>query len=274
MSDTESLVTTEGIRARKHLGMLIKEARCQYEGDGRALTQGALGKLMDCTQSKIQKIEAGSVRVTPGTVEQLIDLLHVSEADAHRMRTLVEASAASEPWAAERRLVPPYARKYMEQEQIATEILSWHELRIPGPVQSEQYMLRQFQTEGTTDVAPLLRNRKRRKRIFHQPHLQRYECILAEEALHRAASGLGRDIARDQIDHLLAINDLNNPTIADNRTSIRLLPDDADIAYLPGDLSLLHFAKRDSLAYFEHAAGADYVRDVKAIKKVQTAWQS
>ncbi|MGH3910839.1 MAG: DUF5753 domain-containing protein, partial [Pseudonocardiaceae bacterium] len=172
-------------------------------------------------------------------------------------------------------LVPRYARKYMDLEQVATEILSWHEMRIPGPLQSMHFMLRQFNTAGKVDVAPYLRNRERRRKLFHQPELKRYHCILAEEALRRAACGLGPSTARDQIDHLLAINDPNDPReLADARTSVSLLPVDAAIPHLENDFSILRFTDPgNSFVYIEHVAGAQYLDSASAVEKACAAWQ-
>jgi hypothetical protein len=270
------MVTTPGMPARRELAALIKAARREHDIDGRRLSQTALAALMSCTQSKIQKIEAANVKIEPEDVEQIIRHLGVEPATARRMRQLVALNAVGEPWSGERALVPHYARKYVELEQIATEILSWNEMRIPGPLQSMHFMLRQFNTAGKVDVAPYMRNRERRRKLFHQPALRRYHCVLAEEALRRVACGLGRGTARDQIDYLLAINDPTHPgELANARTSISLLPADAAVPYLETDFSILRFADPgNSLVYIEHVAGAQYLDSSSAVEKACAAWQA
>lgn len=269
-------VTTPGMPARRALAALIKAARRERVVEGRRLSQAALAALLGCTQSKIQKIEAADVKIEPEDVERLIKLLGVESATARRMRELVALNAVGEPWSGERALIPHYARKYLELEQSATEILSWHEMRIPGPLQSMHFMLRQFNTAGKVDVAPYMRNRERRRKLLHQPQLQRYHCVLAEEALRRAACGLGRDTARDQIDYLLAVNDPTDPRhLADARTSIFLLPAEAAVPYLDNDFSLLRFADPGhSVVYIEHVAGAQYLDSASAVDKAGAAWQA
>lgn len=268
------IVTTPGMPARRELAALIKMARQECVVDGRRLSQAALAAVMGCTQSKIQKIEAAHVKIEPEDVERVIGHVGVGSVTARRMRQLVALNAVGEPWSGERALVPHYARRYLELEQIATEILSWHEMRIPGPLQSMHFMLRQFNTAGKVDVAPYLRNRERRRKLFHQPALQRYGCVVAEEALRRAACGLGRDAARDQIDYLLAINDPTDPREADARTSICLLPAEAAVPYLENDFSILRFADPGhSLVYIEHVAGAQYLDSTSAVEKAGAAWR-
>jgi hypothetical protein len=234
-----------------------------------------LATLLGCTQGKIQKMEAARVKIERRDVERLIEQLGVDPATADAMRDLTALNAVGEPWSGERALVPDYVRRYLESEQAATEILSWHEMRIPGPLQSTQFMLRQFNTAGQIDVAPYLRNREHRRRLFHQPHLKNYHCVLAEEALRRAVSGFDRHTALDQIQHLLAINDPNDPRhFADARTRVCLLPARAEVPYLPNDFSLLHFADPgNSLVYIEHVAGATYLDTATAVERADAAWR-
>ncbi|MCA1706089.1 MAG: helix-turn-helix transcriptional regulator [Actinobacteria bacterium] len=265
-------MTTSGMGARYELAELIKEARRAFAADGRRLSQEKLGTRLGWSQGKIQKIEAGSVKIEPKDVDKIIDTLAISPAQAQRMRDLVALSAVGEPWSGERALVPPYAHTYMELEQNAAEILSWHEGRIPGPLQSTQFMLKQFETAGKRDVAPYMRNREHRKKLFHQAQLKRYHCVLGEEALRRAASGLGRSIALDQIDYLLEINDPHNPRKhADQRTCVSLLPIEAAVPYLPTDFSILRLPDSETTyVYIEHVGGA---RCLKTDEVVEQAWQ-
>jgi hypothetical protein len=265
-----------GMFARRELAALIKTARLEYVVQGRRLSQAGLAALLGCTQSKVQKIETAHVTIGPKDVEHIIEHLGIQSATADRMRQLVALNAVGEPWWGPRAVVPPYARRYLELEQVATEILSWHELRIPGPLQSAQFMLRQLNTAGKIDVAPYVRNRESRRKLFHQSQLGRYHCVVAEEALHRAAYGLGWTAVCEQIDYLLAINDPTDPRqLADSRTTISLLPIEATISYLENDFSLLRFtAPAHSIVYIEHVAGAQYLHSTSAVDKAGAAWRA
>jgi transcriptional regulator with XRE-family HTH domain len=269
-------MTSSGMSARRELAALIVMARRGRMVDGRRLSQAALAALLGCTQSKVQKIEAAQVRIDSQDVDQIISHLNVEPTTAARMRELAALSAVGEPWSGQRALVPPYVRKYLDLEQVATEILSWHEMRIPGPLQSVHFMLRQFNTVSEIDSIAYVRNREQRRKLFRQPQLQRYHCVLAEEALRRAARGLGQDIVRDQIDYLLAINDPADACqLADARTIISLLPIAAAVPYLENDFSLLHFSNPTySMVYIEHVAGAHYLNSANAVDKAAAAWNT
>ena len=270
------MAISSGVAARRELAALIAAARRARVVDGRRLSQAGLATLLGCTQSKIQKIEAAHVRIDLQDVEQIIEHLDIESTTAVRMRQLAALSTVGEPWSGQRALVPPYVRKYLELEQVATEILSWHEMRIPGPLQSVHFMLQQFNTVGKIDSIAYVRNREQRRKLFQQPQLRRYHCVLAEEAIRRTAHGLGQGTVRDQIDYLLAINDpADAHQLADARTSISLLPVEATIPYLENDFSLLHFSNPTySVVYIEHVAGAHYLDSTSAINKAAAAWHA
>jgi transcriptional regulator with XRE-family HTH domain len=265
-----------GMPARRELAALIAASRRARMVDGRSLSQAGLAAMLGCTQSKIQKIEAAHVRIDSQDVELIIQNLDIEPSTAVRMRQLAALSTVGEPWSGQRALVPPYARKYLELEQIATEILSWHEMRIPGPLQSVHFMLQQFNTIENNDSIAYVRNREQRRKLFQQPQLRRYHCVLAEEAIRRTAHGLGQATVRDQIDYLLAINDPTDAhQLADARTSISLLPAEATIPYLENDFSLLRFSNPiHSMVYIEHVAGAHYLDSVSAVDKAAAAWHA
>lgn len=270
------MVVDSGIAARRELASLIKAARRRYVVGARKVSQTELAALLGCTQSKIQKVEAAHVRIDPEDVEQIIKHLGIEPAAARRMRELAALNAVQRPWSEQRALVPYYFRKYLQLEQIATEILSWHEMRIPGPLQSTDFILRQFNANGKIDVEAYLRNRESRRKLFQQAQLRRYHCILAEEVVRRVTCTLGPATARDQIDYLLAVNDPTDPRqLADARTTISLLPVDAAVPHLENDFSVLHFANPAlSIVYIEHVAGAQYLNSPSAIDRAAVAWRA
>lgn len=267
---------TDGKRARRELGALIVKARKAVPtGSTRTMTQQDLADAVGCSQGMIQKIERGRVSVKSTTMELLIEALGVETEPAARMRRLARVTGNTVPWSGERSLVPEFARDYFDGEMDALEILSYHELRIPGALQSEHYMLSEFGAAGRTDVQPYVRNREIRKEIFRRSDLMRYCCVLAEEALHRSAGTFGADVVCDEIDHLLAVNDPHHrPDLGDERTSVLLLPLAAPFPDPPGDFSVLLFANpADSYVYYENHGRADYDNKPQNVEKVVENWR-
>ncbi|HEX3592435.1 MAG TPA: Scr1 family TA system antitoxin-like transcriptional regulator [Pseudonocardiaceae bacterium] len=264
----------DGGRERRELAALIRQARLAARTEsGRRMTQQELGGLIGYSQGNVNKIESGQVKIEPETVERIVRGLDIAPDTALRMRNLARWNAVGIPFSRQRARVPEYARKYIDHEPDAVEILSWHELRLPGPLQSEHFMLRQFAATGSVDVAPLIRSRRSRRDLFRQRGLRRYACVIAEEALHRAERAFGSGVVCDEIDYLLAINDPHDARVADERTSIRLLPTTVGMPHLYGDFSILRLPDpKDSFVYVEHVAGAHYVKATRHLTKAAQAW--
>ena len=264
---------TEGSRERRELADLIKKARLAVRTDGgRHMTQRELGDLIGYSQGNINKIESAAVPIEPDTVEKIITYTRVPARTAARMRDLAPFAAVGAPYSGTRRATPRYATRYIQAEVAAREVLSWHELRLPGPLQSEHFMLRQFGTRPI-DVSPLMRSRLDRRRLFRQPDLRRYVCVLAQEALDRARQAFGREVMLDELDYLLRLNDPADPRYeVDARTRIQLLPVDRGLSHLPGDFSILRPIHGKDFVYVEHVAGADYPDSPDGVGNAQRAW--
>ena len=269
-------MTTPGLAARRQLAALIKQARTGHRVGDRPLTQAMLGRMIGCSQGKIQKMEAGNSEFFAADIDKIIAVLALDPEIAAKMRVLVHSSRFIDPWSGDRTHVPAYARRMIDAEKDATEVLCWHEARIPGPLQSDHHMLAQFQAGGQVDVAPYYRNRKQRRELFHRTQLERYSCVLAEEALLRAYASLGRGPALDQIDFLVKLIDPEQTCdFADERTTVSLLPMNARVPYLPNDFMLVRLPEAGhSFVYMENVCGADYHSGREALEKAETAWQT
>jgi hypothetical protein len=269
-------VAGESTSERRQLAALIKSARHRAPTHNRRwMTQRELGLLIGYSQANIQKIEAADIGIEPDRVEAVIRATDVDRHTAERMRELARYAAVGIPYADTRMPVPAYALRYIEAEREALEILTWHELRLPGSLQSEHFMLSQFQAAGAIDVAPLIRARARRKAIFGRPQLRRYGCVLAEEALHRVHTSFGREVLLDQIDQLLRLNDpAGERPEADSRTMIQILPATTRIAHLPGDFSLVTMpGDGGGFIYVEHVAGSNYPKSRESLQKAAMMWE-
>lgn len=269
-------MTQSGVSQRIRLAELIKEQRRLRRINGRPMTQKDLAELLGTSQATVHRIESGKHRIEPGMVRNVVHQLAIPQDVAKHMLDLAAINAVSEPWSGERSHVPVYVRGYLEKEEVAQEVLSWHEGRLPGPLKSDHYMLRFFGVdEKCVDVKPQIANTKRRRRLFRQEHLTRYECILGEEALRRIGASFDPIVMCDQIDHLLDINDRDRGhTIADDRTLIRILPIEACAPYRPNDFSVLRFAEQDKVGvYVEHVLGGFYKEGHEAAQAVDS-WQA
>jgi transcriptional regulator with XRE-family HTH domain len=247
---------------RRQLGNEIRRARI-----AAGMTQQEVADLLGCGQGKINKIETGAVSVKQADLRQMLDAFGVSRTEADMMTELARASGQRGQWSGYRSAVPHWFRTFTDLEPAASEILSWHGERIPGPLQSEHYMLKQFTEAGATDVTSLVRNRLERKQVFDLKRPPYYRFILGEAAFRRTPGGPSPSVALDQVEHLIQL-EKTYP-----RTFIHVLPFSARLSFVPNDFTIMRFseATRD-FVFVEHAAGGVYIEDEGDFELFVDAW--
>jgi hypothetical protein len=232
------------------------------------MTQQDVAEILACGQGKINKIESGAVSVKPADLKRMLEAYEVGKAEADMMTELARSSSGQRgQWTGYRSAVPHWFRTFTDLEPAASEILSWHGERIPGPLQSEHYMLKQFSEARATDVTSQVRNRLERKRVFELKRPPYYRFILGEAALRRMPGGPDPSVALDQVQHLLELEE------AYPRTFLHILRLDAKIAYVPNDFTIMRFSDttRD-FVFVEHAAGGMYIDDEGDFELFVDSW--
>jgi transcriptional regulator with XRE-family HTH domain len=238
-------VTTQ----RKRLGRLVREAR-----GVKGLTQAALGDLIGCKQAKINKIETGSAGTKPADLESIVRVLEIDQATAVGMRTLNEASTPQRVRSARRASTPEWFRGIIDLEADATAMFSWTGERIPGLLQSELYMLTQFQVVRSDDVTDPVSERLGRQKVFERYPGREYHFILSESALDRLVKSLRPMTAFDQIEHMIKLVE-RHPSV-----EIRIVAYDA-ASYVDPDYTILRFP--DESMDFAHS---EYIANIAKMK--------
>lgn len=250
---------------RRQLGNEIRRARI-----AAGLTQQDVAELLTCGQGKVNKIESGAVAVKMADLNRMLESFGTTPAESEVMRDLARTNASQRgQWSGYRSAVPQWFRTFTDLEPAASEILSWHGERIPGPLQSEHYMLTQFSENRSYDVTSLLRNRLDRKQVFDLPRPPAYRFILGEGAFRRIPGGQEPSVALDQLEHLLEL-ERRYP-----RVSIHVLPFSARIPYIPNDFTLMRFADgTQDFAFVEHVAGGLYLDDQDDFELFVDSWDT
>lgn len=232
------------------------------------MTQQEVADLLGCGQAKINKIESGAVAVKQTDLSRMLEAFEVSKAQAEALVDLARSATSNRGhWTGYRAVVPHWFRTFTDLEPAAAEILSWHGERIPGPLQSEHYMLKQFSEARVADVTSLVRNRLERRKILDAKWPPYYRFILGEGALHRMPGGPNPSISLDQVEYLLDL-EKRYP-----RTFIHVLPFDAKLSFVPNDFTIMRFsdATRD-FVFIEHAAGGIYIDDTRDFELFVDSW--
>lgn len=230
---------------RLQLGRALAAAR-----KGAGITQHRAAIAIGCTQSKINKIETTTCVVTRNDLDGLLRLYVPPEEERQR---ILQLAAENRPGPSAGMRVNQDYLNLLELEREATEILVLHAERIPNLLQSEHYMLMQHQVarRGPVDVARVLQDRQEREQLFTAARPPRYRALFSVSAFHRMPGGRTAKLVIDQLEHLLTLSDRYPAHLA-----IQVIPWEADLPYLPHDLTVLRFANpEDDRVYIEYGIG-------------------
>ncbi|WP_291415501.1 helix-turn-helix transcriptional regulator [Actinophytocola sp.] len=250
-------------KATKRLFQLGRELRKARE---RAdLTQHDVARALGCGQGKIQKIEDSTTEsVGRDDLEVILDLCRITGQERARLTALAGRRRRGNRTG---RKQPVAFERLLDAEADATEILAWHQERIPGPLQSEHYMLKQFALDGVQNVVPELRRRLGRAVIFTVADPPLYQVVLSESSLHRMPGGRTPALVVDQAEHLLRLCDTHE------RLVLQILTFEADIPFAEPDFTILSFAgARADFAYNENLISTRISTAQKVVANCRAKW--
>ncbi|HEX4702609.1 MAG TPA: helix-turn-helix transcriptional regulator [Pseudonocardiaceae bacterium] len=246
---------------RRHLGRELRHAR-----EEAGLTQKDVAVVLKCEQAKVAKLEVELMEIRLEELEKLMRIYELAPAKRDQLR---EARANSDIPRATANL-PKHSKAYVKLADLegeASEILGWHSERIPGPLQSEPYMLKQFNLNKPGDnsyVTQLVRERTARNNLFTTDPAPCYRVILSVSSLQRIPGGLDPKLALEQMDHLIRLMK-KYPQL-----DLRLLTLEANIPAAVSDFTVLKFREStpsyiqaSDFAYIEHPGGGQIINDTR-----------
>jgi transcriptional regulator with XRE-family HTH domain len=224
--DWSSLVADKATESDRALGEVLAGAR-----KAKGLTQGDVAKFLR-TQAWVSRVENGTCRPSPNELEMLIRLYQPTAAQ----RELIDELRA--PLPASARQGSRLDRNFLELrrlEQVAFETLVLVSERLPKHLQSDQYMLLQYQRAGSAiNEADLFAERHTRQQVFIRNDKAPYRVILAESALYRMPGG-NPDLVKEQASYLLNCIE----RFPDLRLQVLLF--NADVPFIDADVVILRF---------------------------------
>jgi transcriptional regulator with XRE-family HTH domain len=231
------------------------------------LTQVEAARRLGFSQPKVNKIETSTNTISAVDLELLLGVYRADPEIRLRLRQLATKASGGRLRAA---YAPTVAfRRYLDAEREAVEIQAWNGERIPGPLQSEAYMLKQHESVDGLVVAALLSRRRERANLFRQEKPPRYRVILSESALHRMPGGQSPATIFDIASHLLALSETYP------RLELQILPFRAPVSFVDSDFVTLRFAPgsgRTDFAYIEYPGGGIEKRDAKSVRACRADW--
>jgi transcriptional regulator with XRE-family HTH domain len=205
--------------SRRRLGAEFRRLR---EAAGKTLDDAAAR--LECSATKVSRIESGQVSVRPLDGREMLDLYGVTGARQEALLTLVREARKDGWWHAYGDVIPDGYEFFVGLEDEAATICDYQPFLIPGLLQTEDYMRALMSVSG---IGPDRADRRIALRLQRQsiltgenpPHLH---VVIEEAVLHRPVGGA--ETLRAQLAHLVAAAARPNITLQVVLTKVGMHP--------------------------------------------------
>ncbi|WP_104477647.1 helix-turn-helix transcriptional regulator [Actinokineospora auranticolor] len=195
--------------ARRQVGRALVELR---EAAGRTREDAA--EILECSPSKISRLETGLGAPSAGDLALLLDLYHATSEQRAEVQDLSRAARQRRPRTNHGVAVPGWFRRYVGLEEAASELRTYTGELISGQLQTADYaraLISSYPPNQPADVERLVEGRMARAAMLHKPDALHLWAIMSEAALRILVGG--RVVMRDQLAHLLEMAELPSVTM-------------------------------------------------------------
>jgi transcriptional regulator with XRE-family HTH domain len=248
---------------RRRLGIELRRLR---EAAGKTIDEVA--QVLECSDSKVSRIENGQVSASPRDVR---DMLAFYDVDVERREELIEfaRSARKRGWWEAYSDTP--AVPVVGLEVSANHILAYEPTLVYGLLQTQDYaraVIRAVRPELTSDqVERWAQFRMVRQELLTQDDPPEVDVILDECVLHRPVGG--RAMMRNQLQHLIELTALPNLTLQILPLSI------GEHSAMGGAFHVYRFAEQTDpdVVYLEQTLSDLYLEDAKQVERHGAAFE-
>jgi len=220
---------------------------------------------LECSASKISRVETARVSVSPRDVRDMLELYGVPAQQRDSLVQLARDSRQKGWWHAYSDTIQPQFATYVGLESAASEIRVYEVNLIPGLLQTADYA-RTIIKAGTMNGNQEDVERKVALRMARQPALTRTEppmlwTVVDEAALRRRVGGT--ELMRAQLEHVLELSGLKN-------VAMQVIPFGAGAHPAMGrPFVILVFPERidTDVVYLEDLTSAFYLEDVDEVDR-------
>jgi transcriptional regulator with XRE-family HTH domain len=193
---------------RRRLAARLRELR-----ENANLTIDEVGDRLECSASKISRIETGHVGVTPRDVRDMLEVYGVEENEREALVQLAREARKKGWWHAYNEV---FTGAFVGLESDASFLHTHQALLVPGLLQTEAYtraVIRAIRPDiGEADVELRVRARlNRQKLITEETNPPEYWVVLDEAAVSRQVGG--PEVMRDQLKKLVEVASLPHVTL-------------------------------------------------------------
>ena len=190
---------------RRRLALELRRLR-----EAAKLTCEEVAEQLECSASKISRVETGRVSVSPRDVRDMLEIYGVPELQRDPLVQLARESRQKGWWHAYADSLQPHVATYLGMESAASDIRIYEVNLIPGLLQTEEYA-RAVLTAGAVsspraDVERQVALEMERQRLaMTSPNVW---AVLDEAALRRQVGG--PEVMRVQLEYLRELGGLRN----------------------------------------------------------------
>lgn len=250
---------------RKRLTVELRRLR-----EKAGLTCEDVGHRLECSGTRISRMETGRIGARPGDVRELLEIYGVTGGEADSLVQLARDARRKGWWHAYGRVLPPWFEAYVGLESDAAVLYDFQPSVVPGLLQTEDYacaVLRAAPQAGCgEDIDLQVALRMRRQAILDQASPPQVQVVLSESVL-RAQVG-GPAVMRAQ---LLRLADL----AARPDLTLQVLPLRAAAHAQPvSPFTVLEFADSadPTVVYLEHLTGSLLLEDEEEVRRYQAVF--
>ena len=181
---------------RRRLALELRRLR-----EAAKLTCEEVAEQLECSASKVSRVETGRVSVSPRDVRDLLAIYNVPEDQREGLVQLARDSRQKGWWHAFGDTVHPHFATYLGLESAASQIRIYKATRIPNQLQTEDYaraVNAAGRVGGLTDERQFALQMERQRQARANP--ARVWVVLDEAALRRQVGG--PEVMRQQLEYL------------------------------------------------------------------------
>jgi transcriptional regulator with XRE-family HTH domain len=242
---------------RRRLGAELRRRR-----EAAGVTIDGVAERLECSASKISRIETGHTSATPRDVRDMLEIYGVIGPECEELVQIAREARQKGWW-------HPYSTvltgAYVGLEAAAQSVRAYEQQVVPGILQTEEYakaMIRAARPDITVDeVDRRVRVRLGRQSLLNQDDPIELWVVLDEAVVSRPVGGDG--VMRAQLERLVEAADLPNVTL-------QILPFEAGAhAGMDGTFAILDFPEPSDpdVVYAENATGGLFLEKSDELRK-------
>jgi transcriptional regulator with XRE-family HTH domain len=244
---------------RRRLALELRRLR-----ESAKLTCEEVAEQLECSASKISRVETGRVSVSPRDVRDMLAIYAVPEEQRDDLVQLARESRQKGWWHAFGDTVHPHFATYLGLESAASQIRLYKAARIPNVLQTEDYA-RALNLAGhvggqfLSDDRHFAMQMERQRQARANP--ARVWVVLDEAALRRQVGG--PEVMRQQLEYLCEVSSTPN-------VFLQVIPFSSG-AYVALDLPFVILSFPDAMdpdvVYMGYATGCLWIEDMAEVDR-------